>query len=133
MEKKFNLNQEGEVSDELEQEVNVKTELKPDDWLCIACNKRITSDKARFEYNNQTEFQFVNPSGFYFDIITFEFANGCLEVGEPTIDHTWFDRHRWSFAICSRCSNHLGWKYVGEHSFYGLIKSRLLKGAALFN
>lgn len=118
---------------ELESEVKVKTELKPDDWLCIACNKRITSDEERFEYNNQSEFQFVNPGGFYFEIITFCNADGCREVGEPTMEFTWFEGHSWSFAVCSRCSNHLGWKYTGKYSFYGLIRSRLIKGAALFN
>ena len=133
MEEKINLNQQGGVSTKIEKEFKVKTELKPDDWLCIACNKKITSDKERFEYHNQSEFQFVNPGGFCFDIITFESAAGCFEVGEPTLENTWFKEHEWSFAICSRCSNHLGWKYVGKYSFYGLIRSRLIKGAALFN
>ncbi|MBT8392560.1 MAG: hypothetical protein HKP17_12380 [Ignavibacteriaceae bacterium] len=121
------------VDAELKEKVKVKTELQPDDWLCIACNKKITTDKERFEYNNQTEFQFINPGGFYFDLITFESADGCREIGEPTLEFTWFKGHSWSFAVCSRCSNHLGWKYVGKYSFYGLIKSRLIKGAALFN
>ena len=133
MEEKINLNQQGRVSAKIDKEVKVKTELRPDDWLCIACNKKITSDKERFKFNNQSEFQFVNPSGFYFDIITFGSADGCFEVGEPTLDNTWFEGHKWSFAICSRCSNHLGWKYAGKYSFYGLIKSRLIKGVALFN
>lgn len=129
----MNQNQPNKVLTELETEVKIKTELQADDWLCIACNKKITSDKERFEYNNQSEFQFINPSGYYFDIITFESADGCFDVGEPTMEFTWFDGHEWSFAICSRCSNHLGWKYRGKYSFFGLIKSRLIKGAALFN
>ena len=133
MEEKENMNQQNDITTELEQEVKVKTELQPDDWLCIACNKKITSDKERFEYDNQSEFQFINPGGFYFDIITFCSADGCREMGEPTLEFTWFEEHPWSFAVCSRCSNHLGWKYDGKYSFYGLIKSRLIKGAALFN
>jgi len=133
MEEKENINQQNDVTTELEQEIKIKTELQPDDWLCIACNKKITSDKARFEYDNQSEFQFINPGGFYFDILTFCSADGSREMGEPTLEFTWFKGHSWSFAVCSRCSNHLGWKYVGKYSFYGLIKSRLIKGAALFN
>jgi hypothetical protein len=133
MEEKENMNQQTDVTTELEQEVKVKTELQPDDWLCIACNKKITSDKERFEYDNQSEFQFINPGGFYFDILTFCSADGCREMGKPTLEFTWFEGHSWSFAVCSRCSNHLGWKYFGKYSFYGLIKSRLIKGAALFN
>jgi hypothetical protein len=133
MEEKENQNQQNDVTTELKPEVRVKTELKPDDWLCIVCNKKITSDKDKFEYNNQSEFQFINPSGYYFDILTFCAADGCKELGEPTKEDTWFDGHSWSFAVCRRCSNHLGWKYKGKYSFYGLIKSRMIKGEALFN
>ena len=118
---------------QLEPEVKVKTELKPDDWLCVVCNKKITSDKDRFEYDNQSEFQFINPSRYYFNILTFSRADGCKDLGEPTSEFTWFEGHFWSYASCRRCSNHLGWKYSGKNSFYGLIKERIVKGAALFN
>jgi len=133
MEEKDNHNQQNDVDTKLEPEVRVKTELKPDDWLCIACNKKITSDKDRFNLNNQSEFQFINPGGYYFDIITFCTAEGCRELGEPTMEFTWFEGHSWLFAVCSRCNNHLGWKYNGKYWFYGLIKSRMIKGEALFN
>ena len=115
MDENANHNRQNNIATQLEQEVKVKTELRPDDWLCVACNKRITSDKERFEYNDQSEFQFINPGGFYFDIITFCSADGCREMGEPTLEFTWFEEHSWSFAVCSRCSNHLGWKYDGKY------------------
>ena len=133
MEEKENQKRQDNLSAQIEPEIEVKSELKSDDWLCIACNKKITTDKDRFKFNNQSEFQFINPGGYYFDIITFGSAEGCRDVGEPTMEFTWFDGHSWSFAVCSRCSNHLGWKYEGKFSFYGLIKSRLIKGVALFN
>ena len=118
-------------------EVKVQTELKPDDWLCIACSKKITEDKERFPYDGETEFHFTNPEGIAFDIITFRTADGCREAGEPTLDFTWFKNHSWSFALCGRCGLHLGWKYISAtpaaDSFYGLIRSRLVKGIALFN
>jgi hypothetical protein len=133
MEEKASKSGQNIIETESGEEIKVGNELKPDDWLCIACNKKITSDKERFEYNNQSEFQFVNPAGYYFDIITFSTADGCIEKGISTLEFTWFAGHSWSFAVCSRCSNHLGWKYDGKYSFYGLIKSRLIKGAALFN
>ena len=114
-------------------EVKVQTELKPDDWLCLACSKKITEDKERFPYDGETEFQFTNPEGYVFDIITFHTAEGCRKEGEPTLEFTWFKDHSWTYALCSRCGLHLGWKYSGVNSFYGLIKSRLIKGLALFN
>ena len=116
-----------------EPEVKVKTELQSEDWLCLKCSKKITTDKERFLYNNESEFQFTNPNGFVFDIITFDSADGCHEEGIPTMEFTWFSGHSWSFALCSRCGLHLGWKYTGKFSFYGLIRARLIKGAALFN
>ena len=132
MAEKENLNRQDNVT-QLEPEVKVKTELQPEDWLCLKCSKKITTDKDRFLYNDESEFQFTNPEGYVFDIITFSAADGCREQGEPTMEFTWFPRHSWSFALCSRCGLHLGWKYSGEFSFYGLIRARLIKGAALFN
>ena len=133
MEEKANQNDQNDVAADLETKTTVQTELKADDWLCIVCNKKITSDKEKFEFNNQSEFQFINPGGYYYNILTFTDADGCIEFGEPTMEFTWFEGHVWSYAVCSRCNNHLGWKYTGKYSFYGLIKSRLVKGAALFN
>jgi hypothetical protein len=132
MAEKENLNQQ-DTSTQLEPEVKVETELQPDDWLCLKCSKKITTDKDRFLYNDQSEFQFTNPDGYIFDIITFNSADGCIEQGKPTMEFTWFKGHSWLFALCSRCGLHLGWKYKGEFSFYGLIRARLIKGAALFN
>src|SRR3990172_3188160 len=132
MEEKENQNKHYDFDTQLEPEVRVKSELKPDDCLCMLCSKKITSDKDRFIFNNHSEFQFENPTGYFFDIITFCAADGCREEGEPTMEFTWFPGYSWSFAFCSRCGSHLGWKYRGEFSFYGLIKSRLIKGAARF-
>lgn len=129
---KDNLNQQDTVT-QLEPEVKVKTELQPNDWLCLNCSKKITTDKDRFLYNDQSEFQFTNPDGYIFNIITFNAADGCREQGKPTAEFTWFPGHSWSFALCSRCGLHLGWKYTGKFSFYGLIRARLIKGGALFN
>jgi len=128
-----NQNQIKRTIAEPEPEVKVQSELQPDDWLCLRCSKKITEDRERFLYENRSEFQFTNPEGYIFDIITFRTADGCHEEGEATLAFTWFQDHSWSFAFCSRCGLHLGWKYSGRFSFYGLIKSRLIKGLALYN
>ncbi len=133
MTEKKEINPQKDIVTETVPKVDTKTELKPDDWLCLICSKKITSDKDRFLFNDQSEFQFTNPGGFIFDIITFDSADGCLDTGIPTMEFTWFQGHFWSYAMCSRCGSHLGWRYSGQYSFYGLIKSRLIKGSALFN
>ncbi len=126
-------NSEEEVITKPGTDVDVKKELKADDWLCVSCNNKITSDKERFEFNKQSEYHFINPAGYHFDIILFSEAEGCKEFGDPTFDFTWFAGHAWSYAVCGRCGNHLGWKYSGKYSFFGLIRARLIKGQALFN
>ena len=126
-------NQINTTKTEPEIEVKAQTELKPDDWLCAACSKRITQDKERFAYEGETEFQFANPDGYFFDIITFSSAEGCRVEGSPTLEFTWFKDHAWTYALCSRCRLHLGWKFTGKFSFYGLIKTRIVKGIVLFN
>ena len=133
MAEKKEINPQKDIVTETVPKVDIKTKLKPDDWLCLICSKKITSDKDRFLFNDQSEFQFTNPGGFIFDIITFDSADGCLDTGIPTMEFTWFPGHSWSYAMCSRCGSHLGWRYSGQYSFYGLIKSRLIKGSALFN
>ena len=108
-------------------------ELLADDWLCAACLKKITSEKFRFFYDHLSEFTFTNPGGYSFDIITFYKAEGCFAIGEPTFDHSWFKDHAWSICLCKGCGTHLGWRYSGEFSFFGLIRRKLLRGFCLFN
>jgi hypothetical protein len=86
---------------EIDPDTRFKTKLNADDWLCVICNRKITSDKERFEYNNRNEFQFINPNGYSFDILTFSNADGCIEIGEPSLKFTWFAGHSWSYALCS--------------------------------
>ena len=63
MDEKGNRNRQSGIATESKADDLIKTELKADDWLCIVCNKKITSDKNRFELNNMSEFQFINPAG----------------------------------------------------------------------
>jgi len=56
-------------------------------------------------------------------------ANGCVNYGTPTLEHTWFQSYSWRYALCSNCHTHLGWFYQsGNDSFYGLILENLEEG-----
>ena len=103
------------------------------DWLCAWCLNRVTNEKDRFQYGGQDEFAFVNPAGVRFDIITFTQTLGCRETGTPTLEHTWFPGHAWSFCQCDRCGQHLGWYYAGPHDFVGLIRNRIVRALGLRN
>ncbi len=76
---------------------------------------------------------FSNPERIRFHIMTFSQTHGCREVGLPTLEHTWFPGHAWSYCQCSACGLHLGWYYAGQHNFAGLIKDRIARAAPLFN
>ena len=103
------------------------------DWLCAWCLNHVADEKARFKYDGQDEFAFSNPAGIRFQIITFSETVGCRESGVPTLQHTWFPGHAWSFCQCGSCGMHLGWYYAGPHDFAGLIKPRLVRGVCIRN
>ncbi|HOX55492.1 MAG TPA: cereblon family protein [Candidatus Paceibacterota bacterium] len=103
------------------------------DWLCAWCHSRVANEKDRFPYDGKDEFTFANPEGVRFAIITFSRTLGCREVGPPSLEHTWFAGHTWSFCQCDRCGQQLGWYYAGQHHFAGLIKSRIVRALHVSN
>ena len=103
------------------------------DWLCAWCLNRVANERDRFQFNGKDEFGFSNPAGVHFDIVLFAQTLGCREVGTPTLDHTWFAGHAWSFCQCDRCGYHLGWYYAGQHEFVGLIKDRIVRALHVRN
>jgi hypothetical protein len=103
------------------------------DWLCAWCLNRVANERDRFEYEGKNEFGFANPEGLRFEIITFSRTLGCLQAGVPTLEHTWFSAHAWSFCHCDHCGQHLGWYYTGQHDFAGLIKDRIVLAVCVRN
>ena len=103
------------------------------DWLCAWCQNRVANETDRFRYNGKDEFTFSNPQGMRFAIITFSQTLGCREAGKPTLEHTWFPGHAWSYCQCDRCGQHLGWYYAGQHEFAGLIKARIVRALYIRN
>ena len=103
------------------------------DWLCAFCLTPVANEKDRFLYDGKDEFTFVNPQGIRFAIITFSETLDCRQAGVPTLDHTWFAGHAWSFCHCGGCGQHLGWFYSGHHEFAGLIKARIVRALCLRN
>jgi hypothetical protein len=103
------------------------------DWLCAWCLNRVASEQDRFTYEGESEFSFKNPEGVRFRIITFQRAPGCRQTGKPTVEHTWFPGHAWSYCVCNRCGMHLGWYYDGLTHFAGLIRDRIVRAAVMFS
>jgi len=102
-------------------------------WLCALCHHRLASDRDRLQFGSQSEFAFANPAGVPFLIITFSEASGSRDQGDPTLEHTWFPGHAWSFCVCGECGQHVGWCYHGAGSFVGLIQNRIVRALNVFN
>ena len=103
------------------------------DWLCAWCHNRVASEKDRFTIEGRSEFTFANPEGIRFRILTFLRTLGCRQRGVPTLEHTWFPGHAWSFCVCDRCHVHLGWYYAGPGDFAGLILDRIIRASIVYN
>lgn len=75
---------------------------------------------------------FVNPAGRFFEVLTLRRARSVAVAGNPTLEATWFEGYAWQFALCARCTTHLGWRYVSSAgaeppTFYGLIRDALIE------
>jgi hypothetical protein len=94
--------------------------------ICTSCKNVITSSKAVMSVAGQHRHSFKNPAGIYYEIGCFSDAKGCFNMGEPTVEFTWFPGYSWCYSVCAKCFIHLGWYYQSDNShFYGLILNRL--------
>ena len=83
---------------------------------CKSCDHDITRPSLAIEPHEHT---FRNPSGFSFHVLLYADASGALNIGEPTLEHTWFSGYAWSYANCMKCGGHLGWWFTGKDTFVG--------------
>ncbi len=103
------------------------------DWLCAWCLNRVANEKDRLSRDGASEFCFKNPEGIRFNLVTFSRTLGCRQAGVPTLQHTWFPGHAWSYCLCDRCRMHLGWYYAGPIEFVGLIRERIVRASLVRN
>lgn len=93
---------------------------------CLACGGVVTSKDQKIQVSGSHSHTFFNPAGIVYEVGCFQRAPGCLVVGEPSAEFTWFPGHLWRLGMCRRCRTHLGWLFaMAENGFYGLILSRL--------
>lgn len=89
---------------------------------CLACGAAVTVAGAAVEIGGEVDHAFFNPAGVLFEIRCYGTADGCVVLGDPTYEFTWFPGHAWRYAACSSCGSHLGWQFSGsERTFFGLI------------
>ncbi len=94
---------------------------------CISCQQQITSRAQAISVDGGREHTFTNPHGITFHLGCFKEAPGCVVLGEPTNEFTWFAGHAWQMAHCVQCNTHLGWYFCNSGSFFGLILKYLVE------
>lgn len=95
---------------------------------CKSCGNTITSTDSVISISGLHRHTFKNPAGIYYDIGCFSSARGCFNMGEPSLEFTWFPGYAWCYSVCGKCFVHMGWFYRaagGDSGFYGLILNRL--------
>ena len=101
----------------------------PHALLCAACHHPITDERLRIRVQGSHHHQCVNPAGVTFRVSCFGEAAGAVAIGPPEAEHSWFPGHRWQYALCGDCGEHLGWRYSGIGEFFGLIEEKLRRPA----
>ena len=95
--------------------------------VCSNCSNVITTPESIISVDDEHEHAFTNPDGFTYEIGCFSDAEGCLVIGEPTDENTWFKGFSWSYSTCSGCNIHIGWYYENDkEGFFGLILDLLV-------
>jgi hypothetical protein len=115
----------------LTKEISEKKKKEKKDPLirCKSCGNTITSIDTVMYVAGQHRHTFKNPAGIVYTIGCFSSAKGCFNMGEPTLEFTWFPGYTWCYSVCSKCYTHMGWFYQsGDSTFYGLILNRLEGG-----
>ena len=94
--------------------------------LCLNCRQVITDQGKCIEIQGANTHRCVNTAAINYLFSCFSEANGCLVTEKPSYEHTWFSGYSWQIANCCNCNIHLGWFFIGEIPFYGLILDRMV-------
>ena len=94
--------------------------------LCAICRSVVTEPAQAIEINGRHEHAFFNPAGIAYELRCFRQAPGANIQNKPTAEFSWFAGYLWQIAVCTACGAHLGWRFTGPSSFYGLIGAKLI-------
>lgn len=88
----------------------------------------ITSKEERTTVAGAHEHTFANPHGYVFRVGCYSAAPGCIGFGQVSTEFPWFAGYAWQVALCSKCTEHIGWRFTSrDHIFLGLIVSKLVE------
>lgn len=95
--------------------------------LCRICLLPITTRKQRIEKEGKHLHTFFNPAGIVYEIGCFRNAPGCRTYGPLSSEFAWFTGYSWQVVCCCSCQEHLGWRFLKDDEFFGLIVKKLVE------
>lgn len=98
--------------------------------FCVRCGTLVTRGRWRIRMNGAHEHVVFNPAGVVFRLFCFSEAPGLAPLGTPSTAFTWFKGFAWRVGVCRDCRAHLGWRYDGAGSFFGIIGEAVRRGPA---
>jgi hypothetical protein len=122
----------GGARDVLPDDAAQPTQTRPDDptvYRCRGCGAFLARPRDLLPVHGQTLHDRVNPAGFPCRFITVGRCQNTREVSTPQADFTWFDGHAWVVMACAPCQAHLGWRWQGPTTFWGLLVNQIVQSA----
>jgi DNA-directed RNA polymerase subunit RPC12/RpoP len=80
-------------------------------YRCAACKSVITYADRLVDLLGKSLHRCKYSPGVFCELFTFSSCPGAFNIGEPNEYYSWFPGYGWSFAVCRKCGNHLGWRY----------------------
>ena len=107
-------------------EASGETMPATDDALyCTGCGHLISRTRWQISCRGDHAHTVFNPAGHLFQIGCYSDAPGAIPGGDASEEFTWFPGYAWRVALCGNCGRHMGWQFLGDDEFFGLITAHL--------
>ena len=100
-------------------------EATDDALYCSGCLHLITRVRWQISRKGDHAHTVFNPAGQLFKIGCYSDAPGATPSGDASEEFTWFPGTVWRIALCQNCGRHMGWQFLADEEFFGLITAHL--------
>jgi hypothetical protein len=97
--------------------------------LCRRCSAQLSEPRLAIAIDGRHAHELVNPAGIAFDVRCFSDAPGARPYGDASTFFSWFREHAWRIVVCGNCGVHVGWRFEGASTFFGLIADRIAESS----
>lgn len=93
----------------------MKQQQKEAHFVCQLCAEPIGPVRGKITMTEmEQDTVFVNPHGTTHGLtcVSAVFPDAVHAYGLPSAEFSWFPSYAWTVLGCSRCGNHLGWRFT---------------------